>query len=490
MDAEPRQQPRSYKLDDERDFNVAATQTQRMFERGFLRLWESVPTDAPTRSLPPPEHYEHIAASFKAKNIENTLLALKGFADYLYKNGFDDPEEFDRLGIGHVILQICEVSPAENPLLGPTAFHVMSLLQTRGPQFPGYLQSADFIHWCFRFLVAASPILYYPLTCLMNHCALGERETFFVQELIPVASLRLQFDATQDIAVRETILDLGCRYSKVSLRPDMALGLIDLCRIALLLGESAYYSSTFWILVRLLRHYRESIVYIMCPDVLSNANAVLKGRSPGPLIPGMIFTSYVYELGFKYPRFSVVKLLNILSDPPDVSCQRQACRTLTKIIVRRQDMIPMLLAKGLFYHIACALDWARLRDKFEIALLACDVIELGGPPATARVFQTKCVNLWVGFLDWENDDITIRAIQTLDRIFEAAEELPEEIARRIHARFLSVGGLAAIEKLTSDGNEEISGLASSFFESYLAELNSPNSEPEQAEEEEEHPRLE
>jgi hypothetical protein len=476
-----RQQPRSYKLDDERDFNVGPSQIKRMLERGFLRLWESVPTDSPSPSIPPSEHYDHIAISFDQKNIENTLLALKEFSDYLFKNGFDDPEEFERVGICSVLTQLCEIPLNESAVLAPAAFHVVSLLQTRGPQFPAFFQSSEFVQWCFRFL--GSPILYYPLTCLMNHCALGERETLFVQELIPVAALRPQFDASSDIAVRETILDLACRYSKVALTPEMALGLIDLCRIALVLGEPEYYPSAFWILVRLLRHYAESIVYVMCPDILSNANRVLKCERVGALIPGMIFTSYVYELGFDYPRFSIVKIMKLLSEPLDVACQRQACRTLTKIVVRRSDMIPILVEKGIFYHIACAMDSAKVRDKFEIAMLACDVIDLGGQPATARVFQTKCINLWVGFLDWENDELTVRAIETLDRIFAAAEEVTEEVAGRMHSRFLSVGGVAAITKLMDDENEDIARLASGFFESYLTELNSPESEPDASEEE-------
>jgi hypothetical protein len=464
-----RQTPRSYKLDDERDFNVAALQMRRMSERGFMRLWDEVPTNSPMATLPPSEHYERIIASFREKDVDGTLFALKEFADYLFKNGFDDPEEFERIGICITLTQLCEIPFTENPFLAPAAFHVLSVLQACGPQFPRYLQSNDFALWCFGFLRADSPVLYYSLTCLMNHSALGGPETIFVQELIPIETIRLQFDAHVDVSIRETLLDLGCRYSKVPLRPDMALALIDLSRIALLIGEPAYYPSAFWILVRLLRHYTESILYIMCDVILANANRVLKCGIAAALIPGMIFTSYVYELGFKYPKFSIGRLLRILSDPPDMFCQRQACRTLTKIVVRRADMIPMLVTNGIFYHIACALDIAKLRDKFEIALLACDVIDLGGMPAVTRVFQTRCVNLWVDFLDWENEDIIGRALQSLSRIFEVADSLNEKAVAKMQNRFLAIGGVKTIEKLMNDENEEISGLASEFFDSYLSE---------------------
>jgi hypothetical protein len=316
----------------------------------------------------------------------------------------------------------------------------------------------------------------------MNHCALGERATLLVQDLIPIDVLRGRFDATTDDWVRETLLDLGCRYSKVALRPDMALSLIDLCRVALTLGVRGFLQSTFWILVRLLRHSSEAVVYIMCADVLGNANRVFKCRHPGPLIPGMIFTSYVYELGFEYPRLSYRKILDVLSEPPDAATQRQACRTLTKIVVRRPEMIKALVENGLFFHIADGLALAKFRNKVEIALLACDAIELGGRPATNRVVHTKCVNLWVEFIEWEDDELTVRGLQALGRIFEAVEELPEEKARRVHGRFLAVGGVATVEKLMVDENEEIAHLAAEFFESYLAEVGRAEEEEEEGEE--------
>jgi hypothetical protein len=466
--AEPRQPPRSYKLDDERDFRIPELQTQRMLERGFLRIWDAVPTEEASPTIPPSEHYEHIAMSFKAHDANSALIALREFADYLFKNGFDDPDEFDRFEMAQVLSQLCEIPLGENADLAPTAFHVISVLQTRGPHYPRYLVSRDFIQWCFRFVTAGSPILYYPLTCLMNHCAHGEQATLFIQELIAPESLRGQFDATSDVLIRETILDLACRFSKVALRPEMALALIDLCRIALVLHEPSYFPSAFWILVRLLRHYAESIIYIMCPDILTNANAVLRCHDAGSLIPGMIFTSYVYELGFKYPRISIAKLLNVLSDPPSVPCQRQACRTLTKIVIRRPDMIPMLVEKGIFYHIACALDIAKIAYKVEIALLACDLIDVGGNAATARVFQTSSINLWVNFLDWDNDELTVRTLQSLDRIFESASEFPARATSRLNERFHSTGGPVAIEKLMGDENEDIAHLSTAFFEAYLA----------------------
>jgi hypothetical protein len=174
MLASKKQQPNLYKEDDESYFKLQVLQNWRMFERGFLQFWNSVPERTNELSIPPAEYYDHIAMSFQRKDAENLIVAKNNFVLYLFNNGFDDRDEIECANTIGILCDMCQIPLSENSLLASVAFHILSLLQTKGPAFPYYLHSNEFIIWCFGVFQRGSAIMYYPLTCLMNHCALGE----------------------------------------------------------------------------------------------------------------------------------------------------------------------------------------------------------------------------------------------------------------------------------------------------------------------------
>jgi hypothetical protein len=473
--AAPERRAFSYKDDDEEYFRLQEEQNWRTFERGFLQIWQSIPDRSGVPSIPPSEHYDHIKLSLEQKNSDLFRRAVREFADFVYKNGFDDEDELERFGVLDVLLDVCRI-----PELGAHAFHLVSLLQTKGPAFPAYLQSPGFITWCFEFVRHRSPVVYYALTCLANHCALGESQTRFVEELVPIVGIgALLENATDD--VREALFDLACRYSKCALAPEEGIELIHIATIGLVCQAPAYFASCFWILVRLLRHYPESIIYILVPDVLRHTNQVLRCRNHYALVPGLIFISYVYEFGESLPEFSTRKILRRLSAPSDPRVQRQVCRTLTKIAVRRPDMIPHFLRGGIFGHILDALDGAKFRDKIEIGFLACALIKFGGQAATERVFATKCINLWLDLVEYDDEELNAEIIATLDTIFAAAAEVGEKTASRICRRFVSCNGLQIVQKLIDDESAAVADPARQLFDDYLADIAAQLAEEEEDE---------
>jgi hypothetical protein len=429
--------------------------------------------------IPPAELYEHIDVSFQEKNPDDLLIALTDLANYIFQNGFDDPDELDRSNVMSQLFAVCDIPIAENLKLAPTAFHILSLLQAKGPAYPYAVMSTSFVDFCLQFIDLKSPIMYYPLTCLVNYCVQGEAQTTAIMTQIPVPRLRSLFDQHfVDTFVREAVLDLGCRYAKYPLSPEDAMGLISLCHAALLLDSYYYFHSAYWILVRLLRRYEEAIPHIMQPDLLSVCHFVLRCRKGYDLIPGLIFISYVYELGFCLPGLSLSKLLKRFSGSTEPTVQRQACRTLIKLVTRRRELIPAILNAGIFGEISFALERARFRDKHEIGLLACFVIEFGGDIACMRVFRTNCVNLWIELFEFEDDELSFSALAALDRIFRAAEEIDEKKAERVHRRFVACGGVEAVRALVEGENELVADAARAFFESYLTEIDAVEEEEE------------
>jgi hypothetical protein len=469
---------------DEAYFQLNEAQNWRVFERGFLQIAGAIPTTDSLPTIPPSELYEHIEIAYDEHNPDRMLEALTDLSQYIFRNGFDDPDELDRTRVIAILFSLCEVRLSENAKLAPTAFHILSLLQAKGPSFPYAVMGNQFALFCLQFVEHSSPLMYYPLTCLSNYCAQGEKETYEIMESLPVSKLRSLFDTTfTDTFVREAVLDIGFRYAKHELAPDSALGLIGLAQTALVLKSSYYSHSACWILVRLLRHYQEAIPHIMMSDILGIVDNVLRCKRSYDVIPGLIFISYVYELGFSLPQLPASRLLKRLAESAEPTVQRQACRTLIKIVTRRPEFIPDLLKAGIFGEISFALERAKFRDKHEIGLLACFVIEFGGDVACERVFQTKCVNLWLELFEYEDDELSMAALAALDRIFLAGEEMDDEKAGRMHRRFVSTRGVETIQNLGMSENEEIANSARVFFETYLTEIGQVD-EPAEEEDEE------
>jgi hypothetical protein len=231
----------------------------------------------------------------------------------------------------------------------------------------------------------------------------------------------------------------------------------------------------------------------LVPDILRHTNQVLRCRSHYSLIPGLIFISYVYELGETLPEFSAKKILRRLSAPSDPRVQRQACRTLTKIVMRRPDMIPHFLRAGIFVHILNGLEVAKFRDKIELGFLACAVIECGGEAATERVFATKCINLWLDLVEYDDEELNAAVIATLDRIFSAAGEVSPPLASRLYRRFVSCNGMDIVQKLADDESGAVADSAKQLFDDYLTEITAQlaqegdENEPERDHEEDQDP---
>lgn len=454
----------AYKDDDEDFFRLKEMQDFYVFQRSFLPLVSELPTDRPEETIPPTEQYDQILEAFNEKNVPRMKECLKDFATYLYKNGFDDAEEIDRRNIIPTLIEVCK-TPNE---AAPYAFHVLSLLQTKGPVFPSCLSSQDFVHFCFSFVnEKMDPLmLYYALTCLMNFCSLGPDETTEIKNLIPVPHLELIYRSKQHPLVRETVLDLGWRYTYIELTDDERVILVKLSQVAIMEAVEGYYHSAFWILVKVLRHHGYMTNLVMMPEMLKNVALVMKCKKGNGLIPGMIFISYVYELGLELPELPAKKLIRRLEDATDRRVQRQACRTLIKIVKKSPEHIPLLLNKGLYASILTGMEDANYNDKIELGLLACFTIEEGGYEAVARVYVTRCIYLWLKLLEFEEDELTVEAIRAMSMIFSRIQEMSLHLQLALIDRFDDCGGFQALSLASQNENDFVAEPAAEFCRNY------------------------
>jgi hypothetical protein len=189
------------------------------------------------------------------------------------------------------------------------------------------------------------------------------------------------------------------------------------------------------------------------------------------VIPGLIFISYIYEFGFIVEDLSYKSIMRIVASTTDDKLQRQACRTLIKMVVKHSGaVISSLLHIGVFAGIVDAMRIAKFRNKVGLALLACYIIKYGGEEACKRVYVTKSVNIWLDFFELEDDELSIEAIDALERIFGCAAIVTEECAAGLQERFFACGGLKLFQKLMHHENDEIVNAASSFWQAYLGSL--------------------
>ena len=454
----------AYKDDDEDFFRLKEMQDFYVFQRSFLPLVSEIPTDKPEPTIPPTEHYDRILESFHERNAQKLQAALKEFATYLYKNGFDDAEEIERRNVIGVLLDACRTASAASPY----AFHVLSLLQTKGPVFPGFLESSDFVRFCFDFVGERTDeiMLYYAMTCLMNYCSLGPGQTEQIKSILTVPQLEMIYRSKQSELVREAVLDIGWRYTYIDMPDEERVILIKLAQVAIMEVVDGYYHSAVWILVKMLRHHGYLTELVMMPQMLTKVAHVMKCKKGNGLIPGMIFISYVYELGLELPELPAKKLVRLLEDSSDRRVQRQACRTLIKIVKKSPQHIPLLLNKGLFASISEGLDDANYNDKIELGLLACFAIEEGGYEASKRVYLTKCIYLWLKLIDFEEDELTVEAIRALTTIFSHIDEMSSNLQLGLLDRFEDCGGFQALSLVSQNENDAVAGPAAEFCRSY------------------------
>lgn len=441
--------------------------SSHMFERGFKRLWDNVPSKDLEETPPPAEFYDQIQQYFYNSDEENLLNSMCEFSTYLYKNGFDDPDEFNEKGMLKMFYQLCE---SLNVQISQTAFHIFSLLLSRGPKTIEGFDKTFFVDFCFRYLNDInSPLFYYALVCIIDVCGDSQEIRNEIMNRIPIDKLLFLLEQN-DLALKESAMDLGFQYTKYDLDDYAINNLINLCEKAVYMGLECLNHSTYCIIIRLLRNYENFTSKLFNPIFINNNQKLLESNSPYEILPGLLFVSYAFEMKIDYNSGEDLnRIVEILSDPPDNNCQKQACLTLIKIVFRAPEKIEHLVRYGIFGQIGFALDHAKFSDKILIGKLACMIIKFGGPYAKMRVLQTKCINLFLIFFDYEEDELTYSSLEAINDIFNATSN--EIRFEKLLKRFVSKGGYEFIQEFMESDNINIKEIACHIYNEYLEDYN-------------------
>ncbi|OHS95258.1 hypothetical protein TRFO_02244 [Tritrichomonas foetus] len=433
------------------------------FERSFQVLNDKVPDSHSDMTIPPIEHYEKIIKAFDESRLDDLKKYLDEFSTYIFKNGFDDVEEFYNTRFESVLQTLC--SSVSQVQLAQSAFHIITLLQSKGPAYPMSLLSFDFMNFCVEFVNHQfSPVLYFALCCLYNICSQSEQLRDALLEMVPLTKIQ-SFLSHFDLCVREAAIDLACCYSKFPLNEEQCITLIAIAQKGLSLGDPKLHHSCYWILIRILRNVPQLTENIMAPEILSFASDIFDDEESYNLIPGMIFISYIYEMNHEIPDLSLNALLNLLGDTTDQMCQRQIYRTISKIVYRRPDYVHDMIKFGIIGQAAFAIDNAKFVDKVQIGLLICNIIQQDISYACDRIIQTKSIALFLTLIEFDDEELTLAALNCLTNIFNEAETSGRKSL--LMKRFNINDGPEIFSKLEHDENEDIANLSRNFRENYL-----------------------
>lgn len=433
------------------------------FEIGFQILNEEVPDTNSDISCPPAEHYDKIISAYNT-NSNNLNKLLIDFSTYLYKNGFDDVEEFNKTRMEEILINLCK---SNNAGISQSAFHIITLLQSKGPAFPIFCLGVEFFNFCTSFLDQEySPVLYYSLSAINNLCCQNEETRNDSYSIIPPTMIK-NFFQHFDVNVKEVALDLACTYLKYPLSTEDCFLFLELAKEALITQEKIYYRSGFWILVRILRNCPELTDKVMDDEILECANDIFDDKDSDCIIPGLIFISYVYEMNFEIPDFYYNGILDVLADPPSHICQKQAYRTIAKIMYRRPDLISKFLHYGIIGQASYAIENAKFNDKIQIGLIVCEAVLSNISESCDRILQTKSISFFLDLLELEDDELTKRALACMINIFNEAESIDR--VDELLKRFIQNDGLIAISKLEHEEDNEISLMAADFKSNFFSE---------------------
>lgn len=456
----------AYKDDDEEFFKLNELQAMHDFQRGFMRLGDDVPSDDTEETIPPTEFYDKLETLNENGDWLESVAVLADFATYLYKNGFDDADEFQRRGMYDVIKNMCMVPDTEYEPIAPHAFHVFCLLQSKGPARPDELMQPEFLDFCLLFVERRLHTCYYALTCLVNYCALGADQTLHLMSKFSMKKVHQFFEDERDPTAKEVVVDLAWRYSKVATQPRDIDSLVKLAKRVIVEQHSYCYHSAYWILVRMLRHINGIADSIMTEEILGYADLGMRAKVREARIPVMIFISYVYELGFELPCLPAHKIVKNLRSGSNRMLQRQACRTCIKLATKTPFVIPKLLDNGIYGAISEGMDEAHYNDKMELGLLACYLIREGGFEASRRVYHTGAINLWLRLFEFEDEELSREAMASINTIFGFLNHINTVLRKRMLKRFCESDGQQILELVAQDECDDIALPARQFLEQY------------------------
>lgn len=458
-------------------------------EIGFQLLNKDVPDLISDESIPPIEFYDNIAENYDNGNFEQLKETLDNFTTYLYKNGLDDIEEFNQSRMEQILVTLCE---SKNADISQRAFHIITLLQSKGPAFPEFCFDLDFFNLCNSYLVKNfSVILYYCLAAIFNICCKNDQSRNYIIEQIPLQRIK-SLCGHFDINVREAALDLACVFLKSPLPFEYCIEVLNIVKELLEAkddpnGENGTFEkddeidqdnelddkqkkflySGFWILVRILRHYPELTEKVMTPKILRRANEVFDDDNPDTVIPGLIFISYVYELKYEIPHLDYNGILHALASPPTPNVQRLAYETLNRIFTCRPDLICKFIQHGLIIETSTGLDNAKFVDKIAISMIVCNAILKDIGSACDRVIETKSISFFLDLFEIDDEELNKLALECLIRIFDEADM--QNQASLLKGRFIKNDGIAILEKLEHEEDNDLSLQAASFKNRYFAE---------------------
>ena len=453
------------KNQDETNFDLTNLAKTHVFDRGFQKLNTEIPSSKSELTIPPIEFYEKIILNYDNNDVNGLKTDLDEFSKYLYKNGFDDVDEFYNTRMEEVLINLCGASDAQ---LAQSAFFIVSLLQSKGPAYPETFLNSNFFNFCVKFIDNTfSAVLYYSLVCIYNICSQSEEARNLVMHEIPIEKLSKLMTTHFDPCVKEASLDLICCYTKFQVDHETCKNLISIAAQGLSMEDTSMHHSCFYILNRILRNYPDLTGDIMTPEILSYATSITDDEDQYHIIPGLIFISYVYEMNFEVPNLSINGLLEIFGNPSDHTCLRQALNTLSKIVYRRPDLIPRFISAGIFIQSAYAIEFAKYVDKVKIGKFVCSIIIQDIPGSCERMLQTKSVSFLLDLIDIDDEELTIQVLHCLIAVFEEAVSL--ERVDELQKRFTQNDGPDIINKLENEENQDIAQLANNFKSKFMQE---------------------
>lgn len=408
--------------------------------------------------------YQSIIEPFSNKDYPRLKVELEKFGDYLYTNNVtaENVEEFDRLQFGQLLI---ELSEGINPAISQNAFHIITLLQSKGPAYPAIFFSLDFLDFCVKFINKPfSAVCYYAFVATTNISSQSENLFYNVLERIPIDSINPQ--RFLDSNIKEAALDLACTYVKYNVDFQIASQVIEYAKQCLSTEELYFHHSAFWIFVRLLRFTPdESIDYIMIPDVLNHVNDIFEHEDSYSLIPGLIFISYVYELNFEVPNFYYKGIIDVLADTEDSLCRKQSLRTISKMSYRNNSLIPHFIKYGLIMAIQSAIEKGQYKDKLEIGFTACNIFDQNIAEVTNRVLATHSIGLFLTLIDFDDEELNKHALFCMYNVFQEAENIGR--VDELMEPFIANDGMITIEKLQHEEDNETASCAANFEERFL-----------------------
>lgn len=471
---------------------------------GFERIFEQNQQEIEGDEHPPAEHYENIKAAIEEQNEKHLYKALKGFSKYLYENGFDDPGEFDYYDMFSVFSQISQIRFEDERILQMT-FYIVSLLQSKGPEYVKAFLSEDVLDLCMPHIdmndrVMNSPVLYHALVCLTNYCGESMEARDLIMPHIPL-SIIPNFLCHHDVNVKEAALDLCFQYIRYPIDASETKELYHIAADSLNTLFTNLYSTAVWIIVFIMRLFPESVKAILEQTIRNNItpnvnmfylgectklidsnqipisyliNTILKNEEIEEyILPCLLFISYSYEYDTPIEKLRYKALFHALQckNYPDI--QVQAMKTIIKIIHHFPETINEMIKKGILTELSFAIDESKFAMKIILGMYTCQLIKDCGTSLIHKIVIAVAVNLFTDFLEFDDDQLSICTIECLELVFDYASNTKN--FAKIYTRFKNNDGYEMICNIIEETeNEELRSIAQHFFEAHLNDVNPDN----------------